>query len=189
LPKSIGEKSRLPSSWVNERNRLISAIERWNRSLYHGKVLAVKNNSIGIIPVLLATCFTTLALAADGECPAVAKAVPLCAVLADASKYDGKEITVTGLYRMVIHGSILMSPACGQTYVNMRQASDYKADKHAAGVVRSLTKKDQFQSVDVVLRGTFRVAAREQCFGQNCLQYEIEDHELQRAKAPEADGP
>jgi hypothetical protein len=90
---------------------------------------------------------------------------------------------------MVTHGSILMSPPCGQTYVNLRGASDYKADKHASAVVRSLTKKDQFQSVDVVLRGTFHVAAEAQCFGQNCLLYEIEDHELQCATAAEVAAP
>src|SRR5205807_177446 len=106
----------------------------------------------------------------------------------DAAKYDGKEITVKGLYRMVFHGSILTSPACGKTYVNMRQASAYKADKHASTVMKSLTKKDQFQSVDVVLRGTFRVAHNGKCFGQNCLLYEIENHELLCAKAPKSKG-
>ena len=49
----------------------------------------------------------------------------------------------------------------------MRQAAGYKADKQAVAVVRSLTKKNQFQPVDEVLRGTFRVALQsEQCFGQ-----------------------
>jgi len=148
----------------------------------------VKSNSIGIV-LALVTCFTRVAHGADQECPALAKAVSLCTVLADSSKFDGKEITVTGLYRMVIHGSILMSPECGKTYVNMRQAPDYKVDKQVLAVVRSLTKHDQFQPVDVVIRGTFRVAAKGQCFGQNCLLYEIEDHELQCAKAAKAASP
>jgi hypothetical protein len=99
-------------------------------------------------------------------------------VLADPSQYDGKEITVRGLYRMVIHGSVLMSSDCGKDLVNMRQTTDYKGDKHARAMVRSVTRKDQFQSVDVVLRGTFRIAGKGECFGQNCLRYEIEDHEL-----------
>ena len=84
---------------------------------------------------------------------------------------------------MVFHGSVLMSPECQHDLVNMRQAPDYKADKRAASKMRSLTKKNQFQSVDVVLRGTFRTAREGQCFGQNCLLYEIEDHELHCAKA------
>lgn len=135
------------------------------------------------IAVLLAACSNPLTSVGDNECTGSAKAIPLCTVLSDAANYDGKEITVGGLYRMVIHGSILTSPACGKTYVNMRQASDYKADKHASTVLRSETKKDQFQSVEVVLRGTFRVAQQGQCFGQNCLLYEIEDHGLLCAKS------
>jgi hypothetical protein len=153
-----------------------------------GKLLVVKSNYIGIV-LALVTCFTTDAPGANQECPALAKAVSLCTVLAGSSKYDGKEITVSGLYRMVTHGSILMSPECGKTYVNLRGAPDYKVDKHVLAVVRSLTKHGQFQPVDVVIRGTFRVAAKGECFGQNCLPYEIEDHELQCAKAAKAPSP
>jgi hypothetical protein len=141
-----------------------------------------------VMAVLFAACFNPLASAGDNECTVSAEAVPLCTILSDAASYDGKEVTVRGLYRMVIHGSILTSPACGKTYVNMRQASDYKADKHASALVRSLTKHDQFQSVEVVLRGTFRVAQQGQCFGQNCLLYEIDDHNLLCAQSPKANG-
>ena len=137
-----------------------------------------------LIVVLVVACFSSLAFAGNNRCASSADAIPLCTVLSDPAKYDGKDITVRGLYRMVIHGSVLTSPACGKTYVNLKQASDYKADKQAAATVRSLTKKDQFQSVDVVLRGTFRVAQQGQCFGQNCLSNEIEDHELLCAEAP-----
>jgi hypothetical protein len=71
----------------------------------------------------------------------------------------------------------------------MRQAPDYKADKHAAAAIRSVVRKDQFQSVDVVLRGTFHVAGTGQCFGQDCLRYELKDHELQCAKAANTSAP
>jgi hypothetical protein len=124
-----------------------------------------------LIAVLLGACLGSRTLAGADRCAPVSEAVPLCTVLSDAAKYNGKEIIVKGLYRMVIHGSILMSPECGKTYVNMRGASDYKADKHASSVLRSRTKKDQFQSFEVVLRGTFKVAQQGQCFGQNCLSY------------------
>ncbi len=137
-----------------------------------------------VIVILLVACADTLALAGDDRCALSAEAVPLCTVLSDAAKYDSKEITVRGLYRMVLHGAVLTSPACVKTKVNMRRSSDYKADKHASAIMRSLTKKDQFQSVVVVIRGTFRVAQQGQCFGQNCLPYEIEEHELLCAEAP-----
>jgi hypothetical protein len=130
------------------------------------------------ITVLFASCFTPLVLSGDDKCLASSSAIPLCTVLADAAKYDGKEITVRGRYRMVIHGSVLMSPTCSETLVNMRGILGEKRNKQALAVVRSLTKKDQFHPVDEVLRGNFRVAHQGQCFGQNCLSYEIEEVEL-----------
>ena len=102
--------------------------------------------------------------------------------------YDGKEITVTGLYRMVIHGSILTAAGAAKP-TEHAESPRLKMDKHVLSVVRSVTKHDQFQPVEVVIRGTFRVAAKGQCFGQNCLLYEIEDHELQCAKAAKATSP
>jgi hypothetical protein len=66
----------------------------------------------------------------------------------------------------------------------MRETQGYKADKRALKVIRIATKKDQFQSVDVVVRGTFRSAPQGECFGQNCLRYEIESHELICAELP-----
>jgi hypothetical protein len=136
------------------------------------------------IGILLAVCLGAVASSDLDKCPASAQALPLCTILADAAKYDGKEITVRGLYRMVIHGSVLMGTTCSQIEVNTRQAAGYKADKQAVAVVRSLTKKNQFQPVDEVLRGTFRVAQKEQCFGQICAPYEIEVTELLCASAP-----
>jgi hypothetical protein len=136
------------------------------------------------LAALAFACMNSTIVAAADRCVIPADVVPLCTVLSDAAKYDDKEITVRGLYRMVLHGSILMAPACEHTLVNMRQAADYKANKHASATIRSLTKTDQFNSVDVVLRGTFRVAHKGECFGQNCLSYEIEDHELICAAAP-----
>jgi len=128
--------------------------------------------------ILIVSGLLPIACSGADTCNAAVSAIPLCTVLSDATKYDGKDVIVRGLYRMVIHGSVLMSPACGQTYVNMRQASNEKPNKQALAVIRSLTKKDQFHPVDVVLRGNFRVAHEGQCFGQNCLLYEIEETEL-----------
>jgi hypothetical protein len=137
--------------------------------------------------ILLGVSLGAVASSDVDKCPASAQALPLCTVLADAAKYDGKEITVRALYRMVVHGSVLMGTTCSQIEVNTRQAAGYRADKQAVAVVRSLTKKNQFQPVDEVLRGTFRVAQKEQCFGQICAPYEIEVSELLCASAPKDD--
>jgi hypothetical protein len=140
------------------------------------------------VVLFLVVCFNPLSSTADDECSASAQAVPLCTVLADTGKYDGKEIIVRGLYRMVIHGSILMGSACPKVNVSLRGASNWKGDKHALAAIRSLTKKDQFQPVDIVSRGIFRVAREGQCFGQNCLRYEIEETELLCATRQNSDG-
>jgi hypothetical protein len=137
-----------------------------------------------LILLLLAVFVSPTALASDDKCTASPQAVPFCTVVSDAANYNGKEITIRGIYRMVLHGSLLMGATCPKAKVNVRQAPDYKADKNASAVVRSLSKKDQLQAVDVVMRGTFRVAHEGQCFGQNCELYELESHELLCAQKP-----
>lgn len=87
-----------------------------------------------------------------------------------------------GLYRMVIHRAILMDHSCPKIDVNLREASAYKANKLASAELRSLTKKNQFQIVDTVFRGTFHVAHEGQCFGQICASYEVETTELLSAR-------
>lgn len=85
---------------------------------------------------------------------------------------------------MVMHGSVLMSPDCGSDLVNLRQARDYKSSSSAEKIIRSATRKDQFQSVEVVIRGSFHVAKQGKCFGQNCEKFELEDRELISAVKP-----
>jgi hypothetical protein len=130
--------------------------------------------------VLAACCSVPLSYAGAGSCAASTEAVPLCKILSDATANNGKEVVVRGLYRIVIHGSVLWSPECSEHLVNVRTANEYKANKGASTAIRNAVKKNE--SADVVLRGTFRVAHQEQCFGQNCLTYEIEVNELRCAE-------
>jgi hypothetical protein len=136
-----------------------------------------------IIVCLLAVLgFGRVAFSQAAESPLPKTEVSICQVTVDAQKYDGKQIIVGGLYRMVIHGAILMDRSCPKEEANLREAQGYKADKKASALIRSLTKKDQFQPVEVVFRGTFRVAHEGQCFGQICAEYEIETSELVTAR-------
>lgn len=140
----------------------------------------MKRAAIGMISLLM--CGPSPAAQEKPRSNAPEQAMHLCAVIADAAKYDGKEILVRGLYRMVIHGSVLMDRSCSNTDVNLRESSGYKANKEASALLRSLTKKDRFQPVDVVFRGIFHVAHEGQCFGQICAAYEIETIELVTAR-------
>jgi hypothetical protein len=112
-----------------------------------------------------------------------AQEVDICTVTANAANYDGKEIVVRGLWKMVFHGSIFKGKACPAVLVNLTQVPEYKANKKASSLVWSLAKKDQFGLVEVVFRGTFRAAHREQCFGQICTPYQFEAVELLSAQA------
>lgn len=108
----------------------------------------------------------------------------ICTVTSNAARFDGQEITVRALWRMVIHGSILMGDACPKALVNLTQTQGYKANKKASSLIRSLAKKDRFASVEVVFRGTFRAAQQRQCFGQICARYQFEADELLSAQVP-----
>jgi hypothetical protein len=137
-----------------------------------------------VIPVaLFLTVLRAVGSSDGGQCAGSTEAVPLCTVLASAEQYDGKEITVRGLYAMTFHGSILMGAACPRSDVNLRDRQDFKVDKQTLAALRSLTKKNPFQTVDEVLHGTFHVAKQEQCFGQICASYEIEVNRILCAQA------
>jgi hypothetical protein len=145
------------------------------------------NQPCKIALALLATCSSTLTFSGEQKCSPSVAAVPICAVLADASQYDGKEITVSGRYRYLIHGSILVGSDCSQHgEVNLRGAPNEKDNKRAVEIIRSFYKKKQnrFESIDEVLRGKFRVARQGECFGQDCWSYEIEIAELLCAEVP-----
>lgn len=135
--------------------------------------------------VLFASGFLALsASAAFSQTDPQINAIDVCTVTSNSANYDGKEIYVRGLWRMVIHGSILMGKACPKVEVNLTEVAGYKANKKASALVRSLAKKDQFGSVEVVFRGTFRVAHERQCFGQICAPYQLETAELLSAETP-----
>jgi hypothetical protein len=136
----------------------------------------------GIVCVFALSYCASHALAQQTPGGSSPEPMSLCGVLKDAAKYDGKEIVVHGLFRASPHGSLLIDRACPKTDVNLRESPGYKTDKKAEKVIRSITKKDQFQPVEVVFRGIFHVAHVGQCFGENCAGYEIETTELISAR-------
>jgi hypothetical protein len=121
------------------------------------------------------------------DCSASAEAIPICTIVADAAKYDGKQILVKAIWRAAIHGSILTGPTCLDVGINSRKAENSHAEKQALKTIHSLTKKDQFHSVEIVARGTFRKAYSGTCFGPNCLGYEFVVSELLCASDSKAD--
>lgn len=130
-----------------------------------------------LVLLLLAECLVPPFSFGDDTCASSGQALPLCAVLANAAQYDGKEIIVAGIYHRVIHGSILTASTCPGTNkrVNMRSAPNWKANKNVLKPLNSLA--NNHKPADVVVKGIFRVA-EQGCFWQTCSLYEIEETEL-----------
>jgi hypothetical protein len=131
--------------------------------------------------ILLATSVIAFVAPPNGKADPPVEAIPFCTVLENAAAYDGKEITVRGIYYRVIHGSILTGQTCHEK-ANMMLSRDWKADKQALKLVNSRARDNQ--ATAIALRGTFRVAKQGECFGQTCSPYEIEEHELLSAAIP-----
>jgi hypothetical protein len=119
-----------------------------------------------------------LPLSASDECAASGEAIPICTVLTDAAKYDGKEIIVKAIYTAAIHGSYITGAACSDVGINLKRTEHWHAEKRALNTIRSLTKKDPFHSVEIVVRGVFRKAYSGTCYGPNCMGYEFTESEL-----------
>lgn len=139
-----------------------------------------------LLGLVALACCLPLPSGSTEQCAESKRAVDVCTLISNPNTYDGKELVIRGFYQMVIHGSTMTGSGCKTTDVNMRQAPKWKANKQAEKVLRAQTKKNQFQSVELVIRGRFRVAKQGQCFGQNCLAYEIEESELLCAAPSEA---
>jgi hypothetical protein len=116
--------------------------------------------------------------------------ISICDVVSNAAVYDKKEITIRGLYLIIFHGSILMGlQSCPKEEINLKSAPDSKDDKSAVAMLSHLRKQDRFKPVEVVFRGTFRVAREGQCFGQICASYEMEINEFLSARPYNPDSP
>ncbi len=74
----------------------------------------MKRAAATVVFLLMMCCLSSSRAQQAKEEGTSVQAMPLCAIVADASKYDSKQIVVRGLYRMVIHGSILMDRAHGR---------------------------------------------------------------------------
>ena len=102
--------------------------------------------------------------------------VGLCALLDKASEHNGKEVVVSGRYMNSFHGTVMKAAGCSHEVVNLRNAAGFKAKKQDVDELGRILAEGHY--VNAVLRGIFRVAGKEQCFGQACAPYEIEVLEI-----------
>lgn len=127
--------------------------------------------------LFLVAILSTAAYAKDERTPPPAPpALSICSVLAKAAEYDGKEVTVRGIYRFEIHGSELFGQGCRsrENNVSLRSAPDSKDSKQVRKAWRMIRPGEP---VDVVLRGRFVICRSDNCFGAFLDTYEIEVRE------------
>jgi len=107
--------------------------------------------------------------------PSATQVLSLCDLLSRAAEFDGKQITVRGIYQFEIHGAELFAQQCTSRNdrVNLRHAPEYKSDKRTQ---EAWHRVGRHQPAEVVVRGKFSVA-QEGCFGAACDLYEVEVHE------------
>ena len=126
----------------------------------------------------------------EDKAPSQPSAASICSILSNAPEYDGKEITVSGVYKFEIHGSELFGQACRSrnNRVNLRNSPNYQSSKE---IRKAWDKNSQHGLVNVVLRGKFSIAQKGHCFGAACDAYEIEVQEylFVRPEGGSAGGP
>lgn len=132
---------------------------------------------VGIAGVLF-TCVAAGSSTVDKPCPVVAQELDICAVIANAANYDGKEVTVGGVFETGPIETVFIGHVCPNDFVNVRQSENWRGDPSAVAKTRPGSKKQKYLEFGEVIRGTFRVAREGQCFGPNCQLYDIEESEL-----------
>ncbi len=105
--------------------------------------------------------------------------ITVCNICANPNDYDGKMIIVAGVFKRIFHGSIIEGcESRSKSEINFRLSPDYSSGKSVKKAFASLTRKNQYAPVDVIVRGVFRVARQGECFGQICAIYDIEVNEM-----------
>jgi hypothetical protein len=114
--------------------------------------------------------------------------IPLCRLLTEASMYDEKLVTVSGIYVRTEHGALLTETGCdnNRPFVNLRGTPQLDLKSVANRELVSLLKKRK--AVRVALSGEFHVARKGKTFGASGERYELEMTAILSA-APADDPP
>jgi hypothetical protein len=110
------------------------------------------------------------------------RALPVCAVIADAQSYNGRSILIDGLYKVEPHGAIFFGSSCSGDVVRLEKAEKYTENKEAKSLLEVSMDADETKSIEVVYRAVFRIVQGLQCSDVRCFRYEIEITELVAAR-------
>lgn len=105
------------------------------------------------------------------------RALAVCDVIADSASHNNAEVTVRGNYQATPEYSVLSADEC-RAFVNVRLADDYKETPAIRRSFRQLLGRSPNARIQIVARGTFRAAGRQECFGGGCAPYDFAIHEF-----------
>jgi len=102
-----------------------------------------------------------------------ASAVSLCDVIKQSGTLNGKQVTVRGEYQANPEYALLFSNECERSFVNIRLSDKYIAGTAGDRAFSAIFRRNPNPHAALVLRGTFKVAGIQQCFGAGCVSYEL----------------
>jgi hypothetical protein len=108
--------------------------------------------------------------------------ISICKIIADPTKYDGKQLLIAGEYRWQPHGAIFYGDNCSKTEIKLDGWSHQRDDGDAKAVWEALVKNDDMQPVHTVYRGRFAIVHGFDCTAVTCFRYKLEDPELVSAR-------
>jgi hypothetical protein len=116
-----------------------------------------------IVVLALVSVLGTAAYGKHAQPPSPPPALPICSLLAKAGEYDGKEVTVRGIYRFEIHGSEFFGPEC-RSPENMVSLSGALDSRDSKDIRKAWRKIGAHERADVVLRGTFMICRGDRAY-------------------------
>jgi hypothetical protein len=93
-----------------------------------------------VAAISLLTIDTSSWVYSKENCAQVSQVVPISTVLTHANKFDGRQVTVRGLFFREVHGSILSTPECPHMNVTLRLSSDFKSKGRSERRLNSITR-------------------------------------------------
>lgn len=106
----------------------------------------------------------------------------LCDLVAGAKDTNGKEFTIQAIYAQTFHGAIVTDDGCRSTRANVTFTSGYKASPATLKMLKKIAREGN--EALLTFRAVFRLAHKEQCFGQNCEPFQVEVDEIISAVRP-----
>lgn len=106
----------------------------------------------------------------------------VCALIAQANEWNGKEVIVSGLLQSQPHGSILLARNCekrsGKQEINVERSLEHPLPSELASAQAKLLKRYPFRPIKVTIRGLFEVAGVGECFGGGCEPFQLSAAEI-----------